>query len=87
MACWNFYSIVPTLHIAQLHHFGELSKTCVQISFETKVTYARTGIVQERIQSGHFLGTPHGHICQKNVQHQQGCYIIIYNAMNGTRKH
>lgn len=73
------------------HHFRcAVTKLVFNISFETKVTYARVQhLVLEFVQLAALprllpLGP---HLPKSNVQYQQGCYIIIFETVNGTQNH
>lgn len=60
------------------------------ISFETKVTSARVQhLVPEFVQLAALprLSPLGPHLPKSNVQYQQGCYIIIFNTVNGTQNH
>lgn len=64
-----------------------LTKLVFKILFETKVTYARMDIVKKEFDQGTSSEPQVATSAKQNVQHQQGCYIIIYNTTNGTHNH
>lgn len=69
-----------TLNIAQHHHFGELHKLVFKISFETKVTYARFGIVKEGVWLEHFLREPHVATSAKRTYSTNRDVILLFTT-------
>lgn len=85
------FELLSASNWATVHHFRwAVTKLVFNISFETKVTYARVQhLVPECVRLGALPRMPplRPHLPKSNVQYQQGCYIIIYKTVNGTQNH